>query len=748
MKRLPFAASAAVLFGSLFLLVPASRSAPPPKCDGRAATIVGTAGDDVITGTKHRDVIAALGGDDVIDGGGGADTICGGDGTDTVAYASATGGVVADLGAGSATTGGVTDRLLAIENLVGTSSADSLVGDANANVLTGGAGDDDLVGGGGLDTADFSGAPGGLTVDLAVGTAVGDGSDTLAGIESVVGTPFDDDVFGDANANTLTGGPGADLLQSFGGDDTLGGGTGDDILRAGDGTDAADGGDGTDACVDAESISSCERGGGTFTAVMPFGIGSTDPALDYVSTGWQIEYATCLKLLNFADDASPFPVPQPEAATGMPLVSADGRTYTFTIRSGLRFAPPSGEPVTAETYKHSIERLFSPAIQSPALPFAADIQSVTAVGQALTIQLAKPAADFLARLTMPFFCAVPSSTPMTVMEAPVGAGPYSMTEYVRDARIVLTRNPNYRGRRPSNFDRIVFDIGASFDANQAAVDAGTADYAAAGIPPANYAAAAPLLGTRFFVSPQPGFAYVALNTSRPVFANPTLRAAVATALNRQPLVDAAGAFAGSPTDQYLSPGTPGFVDADIYPLGGDLVAAAALAASQGVTPATPVNVVLYSSFLGAPFQRATIIQATLAQIGFNVTIQTFSRAEQIQRVGTRGEPFDMTLEGWILDYNDPFDVLGVLLDGRTIRATNNNDVSYYDDPVFEARLDAANALSGQARYDAYTALEHDVVRASPLVAFMNFNQRDYFSARIGCQHFGSFGMSLAALCLR
>ena len=52
------------------------------------------------------------------------------------------------------------------------------------------------------------------------------------------------------------------------------------------------------------------------------------------------------------------------------------------------------------------------------------------------------------------------------------------------------------------------------------------------------------------------------------------------------------------------------------------------------------------------------------------------------------------------------------------------------------------------RYDAYAALEHDLVRAAPLLAYTTFNARDYFGDRIGCQRYGSFGMNLAALCVR
>ena len=50
----------------------------------------------------------------------------------------------------------------------------------------------------------------------------------------------------------------------------------------------------------------------------------------------------------------------------MPEVSPDGRTYTFTIRPGYRFSPPSNEPVTAETFRYSIERALSPEARGPA----------------------------------------------------------------------------------------------------------------------------------------------------------------------------------------------------------------------------------------------------------------------------------------------------------------------------------------------------------------------------------------------
>ena len=71
----------------------------------------------------------------------------------------------------------------------------------------------------------------------------------------------------------------------------------------------------------------------------------------------QVERATCASLLRYPDAAPPegFRL-RPELATAMPTVSADRKTYTFTVRDGYRFAPPLNAPVTANTIRYGIER--------------------------------------------------------------------------------------------------------------------------------------------------------------------------------------------------------------------------------------------------------------------------------------------------------------------------------------------------------------------------------------------------------
>jgi Ca2+-binding RTX toxin-like protein len=275
--------------------LPPSASAATPKCLGKRATIVGTARADVIKGTARADVIVGLGGGDTIFGLRGNDRICGGKGSDQLIggggsdwlagdagndalsgaggndllfggvgndafdgglgigdlasfYFSLT-GVQVDLVTGTATGEG-SDTLTGIEDIEGSRFDDTLTADDGWNYLYPGDGNDIVDGGGGIqDRVDFYFSANGVTVDLTAGTATGEGTDTLTGIEEVFGSQHDDTITGDAGPNTLYGGPG---------DDVVSGAAGDDTLNGGDGTDTLDGGDGTDICSSGETTSNCE----------------------------------------------------------------------------------------------------------------------------------------------------------------------------------------------------------------------------------------------------------------------------------------------------------------------------------------------------------------------------------------------------------------------------------------------------------------------------------------------------------
>ena len=131
-------------------------------------------------------------------------------------------------------------------------------------------------------------------------------------------------------------------------------------------------------------------------------------------------------------------------------------------------------------------------------------------------------------------------------------------------------------------------------------------------------------------------------------------------------------------------------------------------------------------------QASQIIQANLATIGIDVEIKQFERAVQFSKEGTKGEPFDIADEGWVADYNDPYDFINVLLDGKGIRESNNVNFSYFNDPKYNQRMEEAAGLAGEERFKNYGKLDLDIAKnASPLAAWDNDNERDFFSGADG-----------------
>ena len=505
--------------------------------------------------------------------------------------------------------------------------------------------------------------------------------------------------------------------------------------------------------------------GGTLSVDISTDVDYTDPALDYLSTGWEIEYSTCLKLMNYPDANGPKGGQLvPEAAVGFPKVSSAGKVYDFNVKVGFtKFS--DGSAVTAANFKAAIDRDADPKMQSPAVPFFSDIvgsdkspvSGVKVKGSHLIITLSRAAPDFLARMAMPFFCAIPTNLahdPNGVLTLPA-AGPYYISDRVPNKSITIKKNPNYKGKRPHNVNQINYVIGNSLDATYLRTQQGATDYAAGGIPPASYAEAAQKYGInkgQFYVKPQIGVSYLAMNHDRPLFkgaAGLALAKAVNYAIDRKAMLAQGGYLAGKRTDQILPPGMAGFRDANLYPLKGpDLTTAKKWAAKSGVKDGTAVE--YYTSNRGSAPLVAQIVQFNLKQIGLNVNSHLFARAVQIDKEGTRGEPFDITSEGWIADYADPYDFINVLLSGDNLHAANNNNVAYFNDPKYNKAMTAASLLSGASRYKAYGDLDVGMMKDNPpWAARSNFNDRVLVSSRVGCFTFNSiYSVDLAALCIK
>jgi peptide/nickel transport system substrate-binding protein len=400
-------------------------------------------------------------------------------------------------------------------------------------------------------------------------------------------------------------------------------------------------------------------------------------------------------------------------------------------------------------------------MQSPAANFVGDIvgaaavmagkrttpSGVTVQGDRLSISLVRPAPDFMNRIAMVFFCAVPENLPIDPqgVKTPPGAGPYYIAEFSGTKPILIKRNPYYAGTRPQRWDEVVLNQNTNTQTSYLQVRLGEVDLDLAGLPPAAHTELTRKYGInrgRYFVNPGLIIQYIALNTSRPLFKDVKARQAVAYAIDRTALVRVAGLIGGRPNDQILPPGLPGYRPVTIFPNTPDLAKARELMGGR------TVKAVLYSGNDPVSRSQSEIIRQNLKSIGIELQVRLFTFAVQISKAGTKGEPFDMNLIGWFADYPDPYDFINVLLSGKTIAKANNINTAYFDDPVFNRRMDAAARLFGDARLAAYARLDRDLTRAAPFVVYGNAAVREFVSDRVGCPMYSvpSGGLNLTMLC--
>ena len=473
--------------------------------------------------------------------------------------------------------------------------------------------------------------------------------------------------------------------------------------------------------------------------------------------------ATCAKLLNYPD----LPAPegwqlQPEVAEAMPEVSADGLTYTFTIRDGYAFSPPSNEPITAETYRYSIERAMSPGLGPNATAIdqlsaiagaqafhdgeASSITGLSAEGSTLTINLERPDPVFPHRLALPIVCPVPIDTAAILngVDYPVvpRSGPYYMTENLGGVAMVLKANPNYPGPRTANFDAIVWRVLEEPGRLIGEVDRGETDLVIwlegleSGGPvdqewgPGSDAASRG--DQRYFVPPLQSIDAVALNPNDPLLADPTVREAIALAIDRAALAEI---FAGVVSTSLLSPAAPGSdLTDEVSP---EQNIDRALELMDGRTGSVTLAA---CEFPGCEAWAEAIAQQ-LEPIGINVEVRLVPdpMAEAIDPESGVGIFNAFGDCGCMIP--DAATALNGLLGGTPV-------VWLPDDLAEE--LDLVTSLEEPERTERTVAAANRLVGESLLIPFATYGPASYFSDRIGCQvaSGSSPGLNLVALCLK
>lgn len=483
----------------------------------------------------------------------------------------------------------------------------------------------------------------------------------------------------------------------------------------------------------------------------------TDPALAAVpgnknwATEQQLQNATCAGLLRYRAAAAPVRWRlAPEIAKALPTVSRDGRTYTFRIRPGFRFSPPSSQRVTARTFKYSIERALSPSLgrKPPALQLASDIaglrayragnarhiSGITARGDTLAITLVHRAPDLPDRIATPQFCPVPIGTPIASTgdhDVPIpSAGPYYLSANGGGEVAVIRRNPGYHGSRPRRLDAVVFREQIPFARTLARVASGKDDYVAEYGPAlepdgpfARRFGRAAHGSRRYLRTRLLGTDELAFDTGRGPLKDVRIRRAINYALDRAAIATALGDTA---TDRYLPVDMPGSRSGNVYPLSRpDLRRARALMGGRRTT------VVLTTCSEPNCMRVGRLVAADLRHIGIHVRQRHHPGgvSSRTHRSGT-----DMHLARVFARYPDPVAFMrrafGVSAGALGVARL--------------ARLDRPRRLSAAGR------LELALLRERPPAAALGTPTiPEFFSARVGCKTPSalSFGVDLGSLCL-
>jgi ABC-type oligopeptide transport system substrate-binding subunit len=475
-----------------------------------------------------------------------------------------------------------------------------------------------------------------------------------------------------------------------------------------------------------------------------------DPGLAYGTVSWAILDSVCVKLMYYPDKPDPVGAKlAPDGTVGFPSVSKDGKTYVFTIKSGIK--SNTGETLTAANYAAAFDRDLNPKMQSPSVPFitgdngivgaqavadgkATHASGVVAKGQKLTIRLLKPDGSFLSKLAMNFFCPIPKGTPINPdgINSFSSFGPYYVASRQVGRQLITRTNPNYKGQRPHNISTFVFTMNTNLDQSLLQVKAGQADYDIGGLPPTANAGLAQEFGInkgRYFINAGLNVDYIALNMTRPAFSNVTMRKAANYAVDRPALVRVRGYLAGKRSQQILPKGIDGYRPINTYPVKGSNYAKAKQLASQA---GGCKDVTVYSGNTAVGQNLAQVFKYNLGQLGCNVNVKLFQGFQIYIAAGTKGEPFDAVFAGWFADYADPYDFIDILLNGENIHEANNNNLAYFSNAGVQRQMKAANALAGDKRGAAYAALDRNITNNfAPWAAYESRNQREFVAARIG-----------------
>ncbi|HEY9338814.1 MAG TPA: ABC transporter substrate-binding protein [Kribbella sp.] len=433
----------------------------------------------------------------------------------------------------------------------------------------------------------------------------------------------------------------------------------------------------------------------------------------------------------------------PDLATDTGQVSDGGKTWTYKLKSGLKYA--DGSPIVAGDIKYGIERSFAPEL-SGGLQYhksllvggdkytgpykGGELASVeTPDDTTIVFKLNKPYGDWPWIVSMPAFSPVPKKAdtdPAHYGEKPAASGPYQVKSYAPGSKLELERNPNWDKStdqaRTGLPDAIVLDMGLQPDVvNQRLIaDAGDDKFAATtgtSVPAALIPTITgnPAVKARVATSPSGALEYLAMNTKRPALANPAVRKAIEYAVDKQAVQVAEGGpeYGGEIASTLITPGIDGYNKYDLYqaPPAGDPEKAKQMLAAAGVSNLNLVLVADNTTGLGV----AQAIQQGLKRAGITVTIKPLD-SEPLSDLITGNKPdFDLTVSSWLPDFPSAIGNIQPLFASSEI-GNGGYNISRYSNPAVDSAIAAATAESDRGKAAGmWGAIDKQIMQDAPIV---------------------------------
>jgi peptide/nickel transport system substrate-binding protein len=473
------------------------------------------------------------------------------------------------------------------------------------------------------------------------------------------------------------------------------------------------------------------------------GIDFLDPGLSYTVEGWGIMWNVYLPLLGYKHVSGPEGATIiPYLAQDLPTVSADGKTYTLTLRKGLKYS--DGTPVKAGDFAATIERDYK--IDSPGVGFFANIVGADAFGKTktghisgittddatgkITIKLNEPQGDFQNILATEFAAPLPASTPakdQSTTPAP-STGAYMIKSYTPNKQAIVVRNPQWSGAIPGvpagNPDMMTIHIiGDDTVALQRVIN-GQDDYDFHQIPTDRLSQTQQKYGDQIKVYTPANTYYFFMNTKEKPFDKLEVRQAVNYAIDRNALVRLYGGLA-TPTENVLPPTYPQYRKLNLYPH--NLAKAKQLIAKSGYKG---MKVTVWNHDRGNDPKASSYLTDVLNKIGFNAKEKIVNSAVYWTTVGNQATHAQIGFADWFQDYPHPLDWFDVLLNGKRITQTHNNNYANANFPEINAKIAALKkeptltpSLNSQ-----WAAVDKLVDQNAPWAAFLNRQFTDFFNS--------------------